>query len=139
VKLPAYLHTKPSGVEWLGDVPEHWEARRLKDVGTLRGGAGFPHEEQGLEDEELPFYKVGDLKASVDARVMGKPEHTVSKETAKKLRAAIIPSDSIVYAKIGAALLLNRRRITFVNCCIDNNMTAYLPEKRRIRTDWAFY
>ena len=26
---PAY---KPSGVEWLGDVPEHWEKRRLKTV-----------------------------------------------------------------------------------------------------------
>ena len=24
---PAY---KPSGVPWLGDVPEHWEVRRLK-------------------------------------------------------------------------------------------------------------
>ena len=24
---------KPSGVEWLGDVPEHWQVRRLQDVG----------------------------------------------------------------------------------------------------------
>ena len=24
MKLPAYPRTKPSGVEWLGDVPEHW-------------------------------------------------------------------------------------------------------------------
>jgi type I restriction enzyme S subunit len=139
VKFPAYPRTKTSGVEWLGDVPAHWETLRIKDVGTLRGGSGFPHEEQDVEGEELPFYKVGDLKASVDARVMGNPEHTISKETAKKLRAAIIPAEAIVYAKIGAALLLNRRRITFVNCCIDNNMTAYLPEKQRIRTDWAFY
>ncbi len=26
---PAY---KPSGVEWLGDVPDHWDVRRLKQV-----------------------------------------------------------------------------------------------------------
>ena len=139
MKLPAYPKYKSSGVEWLGDVPEHWETRRIKDVGTLRGGAGFPHEDQGVEDEELPFYKVGDLKASLDGRVMGNPEHTISKETAKKLRAAIIPPDSVVYAKIGAALLLNRRRVTFVHCCIDNNMTAYLPDKKCIRSEWAFY
>ena len=132
MKLPAYQRTKPSGVEWLGDVPEHWEARRLKDVGTLRGGAGFPHEEQNVEGEELPFYKVGDLKASLDGRVMGNPEHTISKETATKLRAAIIPPDSIVYAKIGAALLLNRRRVTSANCCIDNNMTQSCPPRTRL-------
>ena len=27
-----YAAYKPSGVEWLGDVPEHWEKRRLKTV-----------------------------------------------------------------------------------------------------------
>lgn len=32
---PAY---KPSGVEWLGDVPEHWEARRLKTVARFGYG-----------------------------------------------------------------------------------------------------
>jgi len=30
MKLPAYPRTKPSGVEWLGDVPEHWEVKPLK-------------------------------------------------------------------------------------------------------------
>jgi type I restriction enzyme S subunit len=28
-KYPVY---KDSGIEWLGDVPEHWEVRRLKDI-----------------------------------------------------------------------------------------------------------
>jgi type I restriction enzyme S subunit len=28
MKLPTYPRTKPSGVEWLGDVPEHWEVKR---------------------------------------------------------------------------------------------------------------
>ena len=28
--LDPYVRLKPSGVEWLGDVPEHWEVRRAK-------------------------------------------------------------------------------------------------------------
>ena len=28
--LDPNVRLKPSGVEWLGDVPEHWEVRRLK-------------------------------------------------------------------------------------------------------------
>ena len=28
MKLPPYPKTKPSGVEWLGEVPEHWEVKR---------------------------------------------------------------------------------------------------------------
>jgi type I restriction enzyme S subunit len=30
MKLPAYPKYKPSGVEWLGDVPDKWEVKRLK-------------------------------------------------------------------------------------------------------------
>ena len=33
--LKPYPHYKPSGVEWLGDVPAHWEVRRLKWVASL--------------------------------------------------------------------------------------------------------
>ena len=35
---PAY---KPSGVEWLGDVPAHWEVRRLKQVSWVQGGFAY--------------------------------------------------------------------------------------------------
>lgn len=130
---------KESGVAWLGQVPQHWEVKRLKDVGTLVGGAGFPHDEQGREGEELPFYKVADLGRAEGGRTMGDAESTISRETASALRARIIPASSIVYAKIGAALLLNRRRITTRPCCIDNNMTAFTPALERLSTLWAWY
>ena len=39
---PAY---KDSGVEWLGEVPEHWEVRRLKTLSQIRYGLGRPPRE----------------------------------------------------------------------------------------------
>ena len=30
MKWKAYPKYKPSGVEWLGEVPEHWATKRLK-------------------------------------------------------------------------------------------------------------
>jgi len=32
VSFPRYPKYKPSGVEWLGEVPEHWQIRRLKHI-----------------------------------------------------------------------------------------------------------
>ena len=29
------VRLKPSGVEWLGDIPEHWEVRRLRNIGRM--------------------------------------------------------------------------------------------------------
>ncbi|MDF0675848.1 MAG: restriction endonuclease subunit S [Nitrospira sp.] len=39
--LDPNVRLKPSGVEWLGDVPEHWEVRRLKTVCTMKSGDGI--------------------------------------------------------------------------------------------------
>ena len=137
--LKPHRKLKPTGLEWLGEVPEHWDVKRLKDAGRLLAGSGFPHDFQGAEGEALQFYKVGDLVASSDGRLMGVSPNTVSFETAEELRARVIPAGSVVYAKIGAALLLNRRRITSIQCCIDNNMTAYVPRTHIVLSAWAFY
>ncbi|HEX2188759.1 MAG TPA: hypothetical protein VHG51_07650, partial [Longimicrobiaceae bacterium] len=32
MSFPRYPRYKDSGVEWLGEVPEHWEVRRLKQM-----------------------------------------------------------------------------------------------------------
>lgn len=54
---PAY---KPSGVEWLGEVPEHWEVVPLKRIAWFKSGAGFPVGEQGCHGAEIPFLRVSD-------------------------------------------------------------------------------
>lgn len=38
-KLHKYPTYKDSGVDWLGEIPEHWEVRRLKNVCTINQNA----------------------------------------------------------------------------------------------------
>ena len=135
----SYAEYKDSGIGWLGGVPAHWAVGRLKDYGALVAGVGFPHDYQGTDDEVFPFYKVGDLSGSSDGRYMGESSNTVSVEVAAELRARVVPRASIIYAKIGAALLLNRRRVTTMACCIDNNMSAYVPSPKSLAAAWAFH
>jgi type I restriction enzyme S subunit len=49
---PAY---KDSGVEWLGQVPEHWEVRRLKSATHLIMGQSPPSDDCSAEPIGLPF------------------------------------------------------------------------------------
>ena len=39
--LDPNVRLKPSGVGWLGDVPEHWEVRRLKTICSMKSGEGI--------------------------------------------------------------------------------------------------
>jgi len=41
MSLPRYPKYKPSGVEWLGDVPEGWGSSKLKYNTQLFGRIGF--------------------------------------------------------------------------------------------------
>ena len=121
---------KPSGIDWLGDIPKHWEIMRIKELGQLIGGAGFPHEYQGEPDLELPFFKVIDIGRVTQNEPMITTENTVDHKIARLLGASLILPGDIVFAKVGAALLLNRFRLVGISCCIDNNMMAFRSGNR---------
>ena len=127
---------KDSGVEWLDEVPEHWRISSLKRYGYFKGGAGFPHAYQGNTEENIPFFKVNSL--SKDKRFLSSFSDFVGEETAKKLGAKIFPKNSIFFAKVGAALLLERIRTNQQPCCIDNNMMGFVIQNE-LSFDFAFY
>jgi len=50
---------KDSGIEWLGEIPAHWEVKRVKRLGAIRYGLGEPPE---YVDDGLPFIRATDIK-----------------------------------------------------------------------------
>jgi type I restriction enzyme, S subunit len=40
--ITRYEKYKPSGIQWLGEIPKHWEIKRVKDLGEIRYGLGQP-------------------------------------------------------------------------------------------------
>ena len=116
---PAY---KPSGVEWLGDVPEHWEVVPLKRIAWFKSGAGFPVAEQGRQDSEIPFLKVSDMTRPGNEVWIEMTGSSVSSATATRLGAFVFPAGSIIFPKVGGALLTNKRRLLRRPSCVDNNV-----------------
>ena len=49
--LDPNVRLKPSGVEWLGDVPEHWEVRRIRTLGQAIIGLTYSPQDVVDEDE----------------------------------------------------------------------------------------
>jgi type I restriction enzyme S subunit len=111
---------------------EEWEEVRLGDIGIFKSGFGFPENQQGQINQKYPFYKVSDMNLKGNEIYMKSENHSISKDILKQLKGKTIPKNSIIFAKVGAALLLNRRRITVKECCLDNNMMAFIPSKEKI-------
>lgn len=115
---------KPSGIEWIGDIPDDWEVKRVKNTGKLIGGSAFPDEYQGVKNEEIPFIKV---KSLAEDPISRNGKDSISESIRSKLNAEKFIIGSVVFAKVGAALLLQRFRILEFESCIDNNMMGFIP------------
>lgn len=111
------------GVRFSGE----WVHGQLGDLCAFKGGFAFKEVYQGQSMGELPFIKVSDMNLLGNERNIEYSNNWVSFETAKLMKAKPFPESSIVFAKVGAALLLNRRRILLRPTIIDNNMMAAVP------------
>ena len=54
---------KPSGVEWLGEVPEHWGVKRLKQVATIQTGITLGKTYREATLVERPYIRVANVQA----------------------------------------------------------------------------
>jgi type I restriction enzyme S subunit len=127
MKYRVYPAYKVSGVEWLGEVPEHWQIRHLGAYGKFIAGCGFPHEYQGSKNDQYPFYKVSDTNLEGNEVYLKNSENTVTAEIAKKLGANISEPGGIMFPKVGATLLKNKRRILTKPSITDNNIMVFMP------------
>ncbi|MFV8474787.1 restriction endonuclease subunit S [Mycoplasma sp. Z631] len=102
-----------------------WKISRLSEFGKCLSGYGFPISEQGNQGG-IPFYKVSDMNINENYLVMNVANNYVSSDVAKDKGWKINSSlPAILFAKVGAAVMLNRKRITFIPFLIDNNMMSY--------------
>lgn len=58
---------KPSGVEWLGDVPEHWEVKPLGTFGDFFKGSGGTRNDRSTTG--VPCIRYGDIYTMYDRHV----------------------------------------------------------------------
>lgn len=60
---PSTLPKKPSGIPWLGDIPKHWEVRRVKQVTKILRGkfTHRPRNDPSLYDGPYPFIQTGSV------------------------------------------------------------------------------
>ena len=104
---------------------EPWKERRLGDVGHATSGVGFPDAEQG-GSSGVPFFKVSDMNLRGNENEMTTANNYVSDSQISRLGwkpVADVPA--MFFAKVGAAVALNRKRLVRMPFLMDNNTMAY--------------
>lgn len=113
--------------EWrFKDFTDAWEQRKLGELGRAQSGIGFPDIEQGGK-VGIPFYKVSDMNIQGNEREMKVANNYVSAEQITRRNwKPITTVPAVIFAKVGAAIMLNRKRLVKNAFLIDNNTMAFL-------------
>ena len=109
-----------------------WIILTAGEIGKFHGGFGFPIQWQGKHNGTYPFFKVSDMNNDGNEDYMTAANNYISESVQRRLGANIFPQGSIVLAKVGAAIFLERKKILGQPSCIDNNMTAYVMDTQRV-------
>ena len=122
---------------FFSDFTNTWEQRKLGEVGKARSGVGFPDTEQG-GTIGVPFFKVSDMNSDGNENEMTVANNYVTAEQIAAHRWSPIEElPAIFFAKVGAAVMLNRKRLCRFPFLLDNNTMAYSLSSTEWDADFA--
>lgn len=84
---------KDSGVEWLGQVPEHWEVKKIKYLGSIINGYAFPSD--GFTEEGVRVLKISNIQ---NMYLDWSDLSFVSEKSAKNLDQFTVRNGDLVFA-----------------------------------------
>lgn len=122
-KLEKYSSYKDSGVEWLGEIPEHWEIKRVKILSRVKRGASpRPIDNPRYFDDngEFAWVRIADVTAN---------EHYLNYTTQKlsKLGASLSVKLQPNELFLSIAGSVGKPMISNIKCCIHDGF-VYFPE-----------
>ena len=125
---------KDSGIDWIGQIPEHWEIIKTSYVFSHIGSGTTP--KSGAEEyyciDGMPFLQTGDLNDGLVCDTSKKITSKALKDTNLK----VYSKGSLVIAMYGATIgklgLLNIDTTVNQACCV-------LPKSSKIEIKYAFY
>ena len=109
--LDPNVKMKPSGIDWIGDIPEHWEIRRIRFIGEATNGLTYSPIDIVNEGEGILVLRSSNIK---DGKLIFEDnvyvKHAPTKLMVKK-------NDIIICSRNGSASLVGKCAIVESDMC----------------------
>ena len=126
MSLPRYPEYKDSGVEWLGEVPEHWRAARLRWLSTRYSG--------GTPDKlNLDYWTEGSIpwinSGAVNQSLVSEPSAYITVAAFENSSAKWVPAGALVMALAGQGKTKGMVAQLAIPTTCNQSMAAIIPIK----------
>jgi len=124
MKRKTYPKYKPSGVEWLGDVPEHWETLALRRISTrYSGGTPDRSNDSYWEEGTVPWINSG----AVNQGLITEPSAFITDEAYRNSSAKWVAKGALVMALAGQGKTKGLVAQTGFKTTCNQSMAAICP------------
>ena len=126
---------KESGVEWLGEIPDHWEFSRTKYVATIQTGLTLGKDTRGNATVDRPYLRVANVQSGhVSLRVVKTIAATAQDIASSSLRSGdVLVTEGGDIDKLGRGCVwnseiegcLHQNHVFAVRCDLDRIMPEF--------------
>lgn len=95
-----YDSYKPSGIDWIGDIPSHWTVCRIKDCFILKTGTTPKGFDKPINDNEINWFTPSDISSF--GTILQEADRKLSENLINKEGISLFPQKSLIFVGIGA-------------------------------------
>lgn len=110
----------------LAGTPE-WSQKRIGEVAQAVTGRAFPARFQGRAAGIYPYIKCSDMNADGQELVMSEAANWIDDSVSDQLGAKILPTGTVIFPILGAALATEKRRVLGLPAAFDQNVMGLVP------------
>lgn len=127
---------KPSNIEWLGDIPEHWTSSKVRFVArVVRGASPRPAgDPEFFDGDHTPWITVAEVTKH-DQKFIVEVSEYLTEEGAKRSR--FVDIGTLLLSNSGATLGVPK--ILKVGGCINDGSVAFLDLNPEVSIDFLYY
>jgi type I restriction enzyme S subunit len=123
--LDPFVLLKPSGIPWLGDIPAHWDTRKVKFLVTTVGGMTPNKGIARFWEGRIPWVSPKDMKR----REIGDSQDHISEAALRETNIALIPPPAVLIVVRGMILARTfPTAVTTAPVTINQDMKALSPK-----------
>ncbi|HIF9204580.1 TPA: restriction endonuclease subunit S [Photobacterium damselae] len=111
---------KDSGIEWLGEVPDHWEVKRLKYIGSAQNGLTYSPEQVVSEGEGILVLRSSNIQ---NAKLTFSDNVYVNASIPKRMKTKL--NDLLICSRNGSRKLIGKNAL-ITNDAVDMSFGAFM-------------
>ena len=122
---PSSCKMRDSGIDWLGEIPEHWAIRKIGHIAEVSNGSTPSRFQTKYWSEgSIPWLSSG----KVNDYIVRTPSEFITEQAYEECSVSLIPRGTVIMGMIGQGKTRGMSAFLDIEACINQNLAAIIPK-----------